>query len=140
MQVLPDLSLAGHPEVFVVGDLAATTGKDGRQLPGVAPTAMQGGATAGRNVLRAIAGEPTAAFVYHDRGNMATIGRNYAIADFGGGRQLSGFLAWAAWLLIHILNLIGFRNRAVVMTQWIWSYLTYQRGARLITDGAAADV
>jgi NADH dehydrogenase len=132
VQVQPDLSIPGHPEVFVVGDLATMTGKDGHPLPGVAPVAIQQGRAAAENITRAIRGEAPLSFAYHDRGNMATIGRNHAIADMG-RVQLSGFLAWVAWLGIHIINLIGFRNRLVVMLQWAWSYVTWQRGARLIT-------
>jgi NADH dehydrogenase len=118
--------------VFVVGDLAMLAGKDGRPLPGVAQVAMQQGRTAAINVLHRIAGEPSQDFSYKDLGNMATIGRNHAIADIG-PFKFGGFIAWMAWLFIHILNLIGFRNRAVVMLHWIWSYFTFQRGARLIT-------
>jgi NADH dehydrogenase len=94
---------------------------------------MQGGQAAASNVLRRLSGETTRPFVYKDKGNMATIGRNRAIADIG-RLEFGGFAAWAAWLLIHIVNLIGFRNRLVVMTHWIWSYVTFQRGARLITE------
>lgn len=136
--VAPDLSVPGFPNVFVVGDLAAVSGRDGKPLPGVAQVAMQGGRAAAANALRRMRGEQTEPFVYKDKGNMATIGRNRAIADIG-RLEFGGFLAWAAWLLIHILNLIGFRNRLVVMTQWIWSYFTFQRGARLITSRGGDD-
>lgn len=133
--VQPDLSIAEHPDIFVVGDLAMLAGKDGRPLPGVAQVAMQQGRLAAENVLRRIAGLPTKTFVYKDYGNMATIGRNHAIADIG-PIEIGGLIAWMAWLFIHILNLIGFRNRAIVMVHWIWSYFTFQRGARLITSTA----
>jgi len=137
--VNPDLSIPGHPNVFVAGDLAALNGKDGKQLPGVAQVAMQQGRAAARNIMRSIAGEATVPFQYKDLGNMATIGRNRAVADIH-GIHLHGFIAWVIWLTIHLVNLIGFRNRFVVMTQWIWSYLTFYRRVRLITNpGTAAD-
>jgi NADH:ubiquinone reductase (H+-translocating) len=132
-----DLSIPGHPEVFVIGDLASFTGPDGRPLPGVAQVAIQMGKHAVQNIVRTIGGQPRTAFVYHDRGNMATIGRASAVADLGWLR-LKGFVAWIAWIFVHILNLIGFRNRLVVMVQWAWAYLTFQRGVRLIT-GERAD-
>jgi NADH:ubiquinone reductase (H+-translocating) len=135
--VNPDLSLPGHPEVFVVGDLASLNDAQGRPLPGTAPVAMQQGDCAADNILRLIAGREARPFRYRDRGNMATIGRNSAVADIKGLR-LTGFLAWLAWAVVHVLNLIGFRNRVLVALQWLWSYLTFQRGARLIT-GANAD-
>ena len=137
--VNPELSIPGHPNVFVAGDLAALNGKDGKQLPGVAQVAMQQGRAAARNIMRSIAGEATVPFQYKDLGNMATIGRNRAVADIH-GIHLHGFIAWVIWLTIHLVNLIGFRNRFVVMTQWIWSYLTFYRRVRLITNpGTAAD-
>ena len=137
--VNPDLSIPVHPNVFVAGDLAALNGKDGKQLPGVAQVAMQQGRAAARNIVRSVAGEATVPFQYKDLGNMATIGRNRAVADIH-GIHLHGFIAWVIWLTIHLVNLIGFRNRFVVMTQWIWSYLTFYRRVRLITNpGTAAD-
>jgi NADH:ubiquinone reductase (H+-translocating) len=137
--VAPDLSLPDHPEVFVAGDLAALNGKDGRQLPGVAQVAMQQGRTAARNIVRRLNGEPGEPFKYKDLGNMATIGRNHAIADIH-GIKLHGLLAWLAWLFIHLINLIGFRNRVLVMTQWVWGYFTFHRRVRLITGpGVTAD-
>ncbi len=137
--VSPDLSIPGHPNVFVAGDLAALNGKDGKQLPGVAQVAMQQGRAAAKNIVRSVAGESTAPFRYKDLGNMATIGRNRAVADIH-GIHLHGFIAWVIWLTIHLINLIGFRNRFVVMTQWIWSYLTFYRRVRLITNpGTATD-
>ncbi len=131
--IQPDLTVPGHPEIFVIGDQVTLSGADGKPLPGVAPVAIQQGRHAAANLLREIAGEPLQPFVYKDRGNMAVIGRNRGIAVMG-RFKLSGFIAWAAWLFVHIINLIGFRNRFVVLTQWAWSYLTFQRSARLITD------
>jgi NADH dehydrogenase len=133
--VNPDLSVPGHPEIFVIGDLASLKDARGRPLPGVAQVAMQQGAWAAANILRAIEGKPARAFRYRDLGNMATIGRNSAVADIRGLR-LTGFVAWLAWAVVHILNLIGFRNRVLVALQWLWDYLTFQRGARLITGSA----
>jgi NADH:ubiquinone reductase (H+-translocating) len=133
--VQPDLSVAEYPNLFVVGDLALLEGKDGKPLPGVAQVAMQEGKRAAANVLCRIGGLPGDPFVYKDLGSMATVGRNKAIADIG-PLEFGGFLAWAAWLFIHILNLVGFRNRAVVMIHWVWAYFTFQRGARLITATA----
>jgi NADH:ubiquinone reductase (H+-translocating) len=133
--VNPDLSVPGHPEIFVIGDLASLKDARGRPLPGVAQVAMQQGAWATANILRAIEGKPARAFRYRDLGNMATIGRNSAVAEIRGLR-LTGFVAWLAWAVVHILNLIGFRNRVLVALQWLWDYLTFQRGARLITGSA----
>jgi NADH:ubiquinone reductase (H+-translocating) len=133
--VNPDLTIPGHPEIFVVGDMASLKDGRGRPLPGVAQVAMQQGAWAAANIVRAIEGKPARPFRYRDLGNMATIGRNSAVADIHGLR-LTGFVAWLAWAVVHILNLIGFRNRVLVGLQWLWSYLTLQRGARLITGAA----
>jgi NADH dehydrogenase len=130
--VADDLSVPGYPNIFVIGDLAAFPTPDGHGLPGVAQVAMQQGRAAARNVRRTIAGQPRERFVYHNLGDMATIGRNSAIADLGWVR-LKGYVAWLVWLFVHIANLIGFRNRLTVMTQWAVSYLTYQRSVRLIT-------
>ena len=127
-----DLSIPGHPEAFAIGDLCALTGDDGHPLPGLAPVALQQGRAAARNVLHRLAGEPTEPFRYHDRGSMATIGRAAAVAVVGRFR-LSGLIAWLAWLFVHIAFLIGFRNRFLVLFQWAWAYITWQRGARLIT-------
>ena len=131
--VEPDLTIPGHPEVFVIGDLAAKEQHDGTFVPGVAPAAIQEGQHTAYNLDRAVAGQPLRAFKYRDKGSLATIGRAAAVADFGGRMKFGGFLAWMAWLVIHIFFLIGFRNRFIVITQWAWAYLTYQRGARLIT-------
>jgi len=130
VQVERDLTVPGHPEIFVIGDLAALE-QDGRPVPGVAPAAMQMGRHAAANVLRAARGEPLRAFRYLDKGSLAFIGRKAAVA-FVGRFKLSGFVAWAAWLGIHIFFLIGFRNRLVVMMEWATAYFTHQRNARLI--------
>lgn len=129
--VEPDLTLPGHPEVFIVGDLASVV-SDGRQVPGVAPAAMQEGVTAAKNILRTIRRQPRVAFRYRNKGDLATIGRMRAIADFGKVR-LSGPIAWWFWLFVHILYLAGFRNRIDVLIDWAYSFFTYQRGSRLIT-------
>jgi NADH dehydrogenase len=128
----PDLTIPGYTNVFVIGDLASLAGDDGLPLPGVAQVAIQMGKHAARQILRGIEKQPYRAFHYNNLGNMATIGRNSAVADFGWMR-MKGYLAWLAWLFVHILNLIGFRNRIVVMVQWAWSYFSYQRAIRLIT-------
>ena len=129
--VEPDLSVPGHPEIFVIGDVAAVKQDEGF-VPGVAPAAIQEAKHTAENIIRTIAGEARKPFRYHDKGSLATIGRASGIADFG-RLKLSGFLAWLAWLLVHIFFLIGFRNRFIVMFEWGLSYLTFQRGARLIT-------
>jgi NADH dehydrogenase len=125
--VEPDLSIPGHPDVFVIGDLASVP-----DVPGVAPAAIQEGTHTAKNIERMMAGQPTLPFRYHDKGSLATIGRAAGVADFG-RIKLNGFLAWAAWLSVHIFFLIGFRNRLLVILQWAWAYVTFQRGARLIT-------
>ncbi len=130
--VQPDLSIPGHPEVFVIGDLAALNDENGKMLPGVAPVAIQQGDWVADTIARDLENQPRRNFRYHDKGSLATIGRAAAVAQFG-KFELSGYLAWLAWLFVHILFLIGFRNRLIVMIQWAWSYLTYERGARLIT-------
>ncbi|HEX3098666.1 MAG TPA: NAD(P)/FAD-dependent oxidoreductase [Usitatibacter sp.] len=127
VKVEPDLSIPGHPEVFVVGDLAAVEG-----VPAIAPGAKQMGAHAARNILHRLAGRPTKPFRYRDYGQLATIGRKAAVADFGWIR-LSGFPAWFVWLWAHIYFLINFRNRIVVLTDWAWSYWTFQRYSRIVT-------
>jgi NADH dehydrogenase len=131
----PDLSVPGWPEIFVAGDLALFTHQTGKPLPGVAQVAKQQGTHAARNIMRLVAGQPTAQFRYRDPGNMATIGRAAAIADFGWAR-ISGFLGWLLWLFVHIMFLVGFRNRLSVLLQWAASYLTYQRSVRLITGAS----
>jgi NADH dehydrogenase len=128
-----DLRLPGRPEVAVLGDAAAVPGADGRPLPGLAPVALQQGLHAARDTLRMIDGGAPTSFVYRDKGQMATIGRSRAVAETGRLR-FGGFLAWLAWLVIHIYYLTGFRNRLIVVFTWAWSYLTFRRGARLIID------
>lgn len=132
VKVQPDLTIPGHSDVFVIGDLASFDGADGKPLPGVAQVAIQMGRHAARNIGRALAGQPYRPFVYRNLGNMATIGRASAVADFE-SFTMKGLPAWLAWLFVHILNLIGFRNRMVVLIQWAWAYITFQRGIRLIT-------
>ena len=131
-----DLSVPGHPEVFVIGDLAAFKTENGRMLPGVAQVAMQGGAAAARNIWMLMKDRSTEPFRYRDKGNLATIGRAAAVAELG-KLHFSGPLAWMLWLLIHIMFLIGFRNRLVVMTNWVWAYFTRGSGIRLITGSTA---
>jgi NADH:quinone reductase (non-electrogenic) len=130
--VNPDLTIPCHEEISVIGDLAAIE-QDGKPVPGVAPAAIQMGRQVARNILLAMAGEPRQPFRYRDKGSFATIGRGKAVGELAGGLRLSGFPAWVAWLAIHIFFLIGFRNRVLVMFQWAYSYVTFRRGARLIT-------
>jgi NADH dehydrogenase len=127
VQVEPDLSVPGHPEVFVVGDLATVKG-----VPGIAPAAKQMGRHAALNVVNTLKGKPRAPFHYRDYGQLATIGRNAAVAYFG-RVKLSGYPAWVVWLVAHIYFLINFRNRIVVMLDWAWAYWTFNRYARVIT-------
>jgi NADH dehydrogenase len=135
VEVTAQLTLPGHPEIFVIGDMASVKQPDGRQVPGVAPAAKQMGAYVADVIRRVVTrDDPPRPFRYQDYGNLATIGRKAAVADFGRVR-LSGLPAWLVWSLAHIYFLIGFRNRAAVMLDWIWSYLTFGRGARLITGG-----
>lgn len=134
--VQPDLSVPGHPEIFVIGDLAAAKDEQGKLLPGVAPVAIQQGEFVGKLIREEVeshAGLPgRPRFHYWDKGSLATIGRAAAVAQFG-KIHISGYIAWLSWLFVHILFLIGFRNRLLVFIQWAWSYVTYERGARLIT-------
>ena len=127
-----DLSVPGHPEVFVVGDLALVNRKDGRPVPGVSPAAIQEGRAAAMNIRRLIWRQETKPFRYFNKGDLAVIGRSRAIADFGKVR-FSGRIAWVLWLFVHIMYLVGFRNRISVFIQWAYSYITYQGGARVIT-------
>ncbi len=129
--VSPDLGVPAHPEIFAIGDLASIT-TDGRPVPGVAPAAMQMGAHAARNIRRTLEGREHLPFRYRNKGDLATIGRHRAIADFG-RLQVTGGLAWWFWLFLHILYLAGFRNRLSVLIEWGYSYFTYERGARLIS-------
>ncbi len=150
VRVRPDLSIPGHPEVFVIGDTAATprdpeNPKAADTLPGVAPVAMQQGAWVGRRIARAVkerrslnlfppdSRSAPEVFRYLDKGSLATIGRSLAVADLR-GLHLSGTVAWVAWLFIHVLYLVGFRNRLLVLFQWLWGYVTFQRGTRIISD------
>ena len=127
-----DLTIPGHPEVQVIGDLANFSHQTGQPLPGVSPVAMQQGRHAARNILRMIKNREPRPFRYWDKGSMATIGRNKAVADLN-FVHLSGLLAWLVWLFVHIIFLVGFRNRLAVLFQWAWAYLTFNAGARLIT-------
>lgn len=131
--VNPDLSVPGHPEVLVIGDLAAAKMKDGKLVPGLAPAAIQMGKFAAQQIKRILKNQPRKEFHYVDKGTLATIGRSKAVADLG-KLHFSGYLAWLAWLFIHLLFLIGFRNRFMVMAEWAWDYITYNHSARLITD------
>jgi NADH dehydrogenase len=126
----PDLSIPGHPEVFVVGDVAHFE-QDGEALPGLAPVAMQQGRAAARSILRSVRGSPRSRFRYVDKGTLATIGRSRGVGQIG-GIQVSGFIAWVTWALVHVFYLVGFRNRIIVLLEWIWNYVTYKRGARVI--------
>jgi NADH:ubiquinone reductase (H+-translocating) len=125
-----DLSVPGHPETFAIGDVANFSHQGGKPLPGIAPFAMQSGEHAARNIVARALGSPTKKFKYWDKGSMATIGRNKAIADLK-VVKLSGFLAWLSWLLIHLLFIVELRNRILIFFQWAWSYVTYSHGARL---------
>lgn len=136
VRVEPDLSLPGRPEVFVVGDMAVTMRPNGRPVPGVAQGAMQGGACAADNIVRTIERRERRPFRYRNRGDMATLGRHRAVADLPGGLRFGGTPAWLLWLFLHIAYLAGFRNRLVVLVQWAWEYLTWQRGVRLIIGRA----
>jgi NADH dehydrogenase len=133
VQVANDLSIPGQPNVFVIGDLAAYPDRDGHLVPGVAPAAIQMGKAVADNVFRDLRHESRKTFHYLDKGSLATIGRSRAVANVR-GFHFSGFIAWLSWALIHVFFLIGFKNRAFVIADWMWSYFTYQRGARLITD------
>ena len=139
-KVSADLSLPGHPNVFVIGDAAAVTSTNGRPVPGVAPAATQMGKHAADNIRRDLDGEAREAFRYLNKGDLATIGRHKAVASFGGRLRFGGTIAWLLWLFVHIMYLVGFRNRASVLLSWMYSYFTYQRGVRLITgrEGTAA--
>jgi NADH:ubiquinone reductase (H+-translocating) len=128
-----DLTLPGHPEIFVIGDTAHVPGADGQPLPGLAPVAKQQGAYVARVLRARLAGKPAPGpFRYRNFGTLATIGRRAAVADFG-WIKISGTLAWLLWCVVHVSFLIGFRNRLVVILDWLWSYITFQSGARLIT-------
>jgi NADH dehydrogenase len=135
VMVEADLSIAGHPEIRVIGDLACFTHQNGKPLPGVAPVAMQQGRYAARAIRRKLeGGSPLPPFRYLNKGNLATIGRNRAVADFGFVR-LAGFPAWFTWVFVHLMYLVEFDNRLLVFTEWVYNYITRNRGARLITGG-----
>jgi NADH:quinone reductase (non-electrogenic) len=136
VMVQPDLSIPDHPEVFVIGDMATLKDSRGILVPWVAPAANQEGKRAADNITRLLRGEKTLPFRYFNKGNLATIGRYKAVADFGSFRVV-GWLAWWFWLFVHIMYLVGFRNRVSVLLQWAYSYFTYQRGVRLITHAEA---
>jgi NADH:quinone reductase (non-electrogenic) len=130
--VEPDLSVPDHPEIFVIGDMATLKDVRGIQVPWVAPAANQQGKRAAGNIVLRLRDAPTVAFRYRNKGNLATIGRYKAVADFGSFRVV-GWIAWWFWLFVHIMYLVGFRNRLSVLLQWAYSFFTYQRGVRLIT-------
>ncbi|HEV8422484.1 MAG TPA: NAD(P)/FAD-dependent oxidoreductase [Chthoniobacterales bacterium] len=136
--VQDDLTVPGHPEVQVIGDLANLTAKNGKPLPGVSPVAIQEGRHAAKNILHMIEGAKPQRFIYWDKGSLATIGRNRAVADLNFA-HFSGLPAWLAWLFVHILYLVGFRNRLAVLFQWAWAYFTFNKGARLITRNFQAE-
>lgn len=133
--VKPDLSLPGHENIFVIGDMASIKRENGEPVPGVSPAAMQMGRATAKNVLADLKGKARTDFRYVDKGSMATIGRSKAIAHLF-GMKFKGFIAWTMWLWLHVFFLIGFRNRIVVMVEWFWAYLTRERSARLITGDA----
>jgi NADH dehydrogenase len=142
VKVAPDLSVPGHPEVFVLGDMALVPGAENKPVPGVCPAAMQMGRHTARLIQDELSGpavlrRPRPPFQYWDKGSMATIGRSAAVAQVG-KLEFSGFPAWLSWLVIHLIFLIGFRNRLAVLLQWAYAYFTYKRGARIIT-GLAED-
>jgi NADH:ubiquinone reductase (H+-translocating) len=132
VEVEPDLSVSGRPEILAIGDLAAFPHQTGTPLPGIAPVAIQQGKAAGANIRRSVGGEPRRPFRYRDRGTLATVGRGAAVGQIA-GRSVHGFVAWVIWLFVHLMYLVGFRNRVAVLLDWAWAYLTWQRGARLIT-------
>jgi NADH:quinone reductase (non-electrogenic) len=132
--VEPDLTVPGHPEVFAIGDIAASPGADGAPLPQVAQPAIQGGHHVARQIRRRLLGEPTEPFRYHDKGQMATIGRHAAVTELANGWRLSGVIGWLAWLGLHLVYLMGFRNRIQVFVDWAWNYLTYDRSSRILRE------
>jgi NADH dehydrogenase len=132
VMVMPDCSVPGFPNIFVIGDLANFSHQTGRPLPGVAQVAMQQGAYIARLIERRLQGKGLPAFRYKDKGSMATIGRNAAVVDLGWVR-FGGFLAWLAWLFIHLMSLVQFQSRVLVLFQWGWNYITRDRSSRLIT-------
>ncbi len=137
VQVRDTMQIPAYDDAYVIGDLASLAAPDGRPYPMIAPVAMQQASLAAANIMASIAGKPVQSFKYHDRGMMATIGRRTAVAHVF-GLQFTGFIAWALWLTIHLIQLIGLRNRALVLVNWIWNYLRYDRANRLVTDGHVA--
>ncbi|PSH02949.1 MAG: FAD-dependent oxidoreductase [Acidobacteria bacterium] len=135
VRVEPDLTLPGYPDVFVVGDMASIKQENGRPVPGVAPAAIQMGRFAADTILAELEGEDRKKFHYNDKGSLATIGRSSAVADIK-GLKVSGHIAWFVWLFVHLVSLIGFKSRAQVLWEWFWAYITFHRGARLITGAS----
>ncbi len=135
IEVRPDLSLPGHPEVFAAGDIASLTDKNGVKVPGVCPAAIQMGQFIAKMILDEPLSDSRPAFGYWDKGSMATIGRSAAVVSFA-GMQVKGFIAWLMWLFVHLLFLMGMRNRASVFLHWVWSYFTWQRGARVVQSSS----
>jgi NADH:ubiquinone reductase (H+-translocating) len=139
IHVGPDLTIPGFPDIFVVGDLASATNADGKPLPGVAQVAMQGGAYAAKTIVRRLKGDTAVRpFHYFDKGDLAVIGRGHAVARIF-GVHLHGLIAWLVWVFVHLMYLVQFQNRLVVFVQWALQYITFSRGARLITGIAAID-
>jgi len=130
VKVQPDLTVPGHPEIFVVGDTASLL-QNGKPLPGVAQVAMQGGRHAGKTIRRLVSGQPPRPFSYFNKGNMAVVGKGFAVLDSPGAR-MSGFVIWLIWAAIHVMYLAASSSRASVMVQWLWTFVTAQRGSRLI--------
>jgi NADH dehydrogenase len=139
VRVEPNLSLAGHPEVFAVGDIAGVPGASGTLLPQVAQPAIQAGRHVAGEIRAVLEGRPSTPFEYVDKGSMATIGRNQAVVEFPSGRRFHGWVGWVLWLGLHILYLMGFRNRASTLVNWSWNYLTYDRGARVLAHTSGND-
>ena len=139
VQVQPDLTVPGHPEIFVAGDMVSLE-QNGKPVPGVAPAAIQMGKHVAKNLRRVLKGEPPLPFHYLDKGLFSVIGRNAAVGTVFGRWQVKGFIAWASWLFIHLLYLVGFRNRFLVFSNWAYSYLSKRRGARLITAESRVEV
>jgi len=135
IEVRPDLSLPGHPEVFAAGDIASLTDKNGVKVPGVCPAAIQMGQFIAKMIVEEPLSDSRPAFGYWDKGSMATIGRSAAVVSFA-GMQVKGFIAWLMWLFVHLLFLMGMRNRASVFLHWVWSYFTWQRGARVVQSSS----
>jgi NADH dehydrogenase len=138
VKVGADLRMPGHHNVFVIGDLASAAGRHGEQLPQLAQVAIQGGRQTADNISRLLAGKPTRPFRYHNHGIMATIGRRSAVAELPGGIRFGGTIGWLSWLAVHLVFLIGFRNRIVVLVNWAWNYLTWDRATRVILDDGSA--